>query len=395
MAYDPSFCPKLRSVDVFPFEWQGQKSLLLRDPWGYSEGNLVVPAFLAPLLSLMDGNHTLRDLQLAASRLLGRLVLQEELVQLVSSLDQHYFLEGERFEEFRRRCEEEFRQAPARPPSHAGKAYPDQPEALRAFLDNILAQALSQGHRPRALIAPHIDLSAGSRAFAAAYRGLDWPAGARVVVFGTGHFLESLLSLLDKDFETPLGRVACDGEFCQKLFQKVGPALRGHAWGHKSEHSIEFQVVFLQHLLKDFRLVPVLCGNPETFLSQEKDLAERFVSALRELADENTYFVAGVDFCHLGVRYGDPTPAGESEKKRALAFDRRVLQHVFDLDAQGLYDLLAGEGRPYKVCGFGPLYFLLRVLEGRALRGQILRQEAVDFGPGSIVSFASAALYEG
>ncbi len=394
MSYKAGFCPKLRAVDVLPFDWQGQKSLLLRDPWGYAEGQLVLPAFLGPLLGLMDGRHSLRELQVAASRLLGRLVMLEELEQLVKTLDQHLFLEGERFESLKERREEEFSQARVRAPSHAGQAYPAEPEALKDFLEKILGLALPKEHKPRALIAPHIDLSLGAKAFAAAYQGLRWPKGARVIVLGTGHFLESLFSLLDKDFETPLGVVPCDREFCGLLYEKVGAEIRGHAWAHRSEHSIEFQVLFLQYLLEEFTLVPLLVGSPELFFPAGEALAARFISALRELIDENTYLVAGVDFCHLGVRYGDPTPAGEAEKKRALEFDRRLLHLICDLDASGFYHLLAGEGRAYKVCGFGPLYFLLRLLEGQALKGQILFQEVVDFGPGSIVSFASAAFYQ-
>ena len=395
MPYEPEFCPKLRPVDVFPFDWQGQKSLLLRDPHGYAEGQLVVPAILGPLLARMDGKHSLRDLQIEASRLLGRLVLLEELEGLVRSLDQHFFLEGERFWALKKRLEEEFLASSVRPPSHAGKAYPASAEELKGFLEGILAQGPTrEEHAPRVLIAPHIDLTAGARGFAAAYRGLSLPAGARVVVLGTGHFLESFLSLLDKDFATPLGLVPCDREFCNALIEAVGPELYGHLWGHRAEHAIEFQVVFLRHLLEDFSLVPILCGSPEIFLPEAEGLLERFVAALRELADERTYFIAGVDFCHLGVRYGDPTPAGEKEKAEVLAFDRKLLEKILSLDAEGFKEILLSEGNRHKVCGFGPLYVLLRVLEGRDLRGEILHQEVVDFGPGSIVSFAAAALYD-
>ncbi len=395
MSYEPEFRPKLRMVDVFPFDWQGQKSLLLRDPHGYAEGQLVVPAVLGPLLARMDGDHTLRDLQLEASRLFGRLVLLEEIEGLVRSLDQHYFLEGERFNTLKRQKEEEFLSSPVRPPSHAGKAYPSERKELVRFLEAILAQGPGRKrHCPRVLIAPHIDLTVGAKGFAMAYQGLDLPPGVRVVVLGTGHFLESFFSLLDKDFDTPLGRVPYDREFVKELFEMVGPELRGHLWAHRAEHAIEFQVIFLRHLLSDFTLVPILCASPELFLPQEQDLLERLVSALRELADERTYFVLGVDFCHLGVRYGDPVPAGEKEKERALAYDRQLLEKIMALDAEGFRELIISHGNRYKVCGFGPLYVLLRVLEKKGWRGEILHQEAVDFGPGSIVSFAAAALYD-
>ncbi len=395
--YDPSYCPKLRAIEVVPFTYQGQQRLLLRDPFGYTEGAFMLPASLAPILSLMDGSNTLRDIQAAASRLYGRLVMLEEVNQLVASLDESLFLDNERFQALRQRLEEEFRSSPVRLPSHADKAYPGDPEKLREFLDQILAQSEHQrAENPtRAVIAPHIDLTCGARGFAAAYRRAYFPEGARIIVLGTGHFLESVLSVLPKDFATPLGLAYTDREFIAALEERVGPEVRGHEWGHRVEHSIEFQVIFLRYLLGDrFRLVPVLCGGLETITEKDQTLLENFITALRELVDEETYFVAGVDFCHLGVRYGDLVPAGEREKEQALRYDRKLLERILAIDPQGFYELIMRVENRYRVCGFTPLYVLLRLLEGRPLRGEILHQEAVDFGPGSIVSFAAAVLYD-
>ncbi|NPA49514.1 MAG: AmmeMemoRadiSam system protein B [Thermodesulfobacteria bacterium] len=392
MNYRPEDRPRLRPIDVFPFEWEGQEVFLLRDPLGYSEGTVLVPRVLGPLLAAMDGEHTLRDLQSLATRLLGRLVMLEEVEGLIKTLDQHYLLEGPRFEELKARVQADFLASPVRPPSHAGKSYPKEPEKLRSFLEEVLAYwPKREAHHPRALIAPHIDLTSGARAFAAAYRGLSWPREARVVILGTGHFLESPFSVLAKDFETPLGRVSCDREWISKLEERAGE-LAGDVWAHKNEHSIEFQIIFLQHLLgNDFRLVPILVASPQP---NQKDLLDTLARAISSLADEKTYFVAGVDFCHLGLRYGDPKPAGEKEKKEALLFDHQLLQHILALDAEKFFQVLSREEEKYKVCGFGPLYLLLRILSGRNLAGKILHQEVVDFGPGSIVSFAAAALYE-
>ncbi len=395
--YDPSYCPKLRAIEVIPFTYQGQQRLLLRDPFGYTEGAFMLPASLAPILSLMDGSNTLRDIQAAATRLFGRLVMLEEVNQLVASLDESLFLDNERFQALRQRLEEEFRSSPVRPPSHADKAYPGDSERLKEFLDQILAQSeRQQAENPtRAVIAPHIDLTCGARGFAEAYRRAHFPEGARIIVLGTGHFLESVLSVLPKDFATPLGPASIDREFIATLEERVGPEVRGHEWGHRVEHSIEFQVIFLRYLLGDrFRLVPVLCGGLETITEKDQTLLEDFITVLRELVDEETYFVAGVDFCHLGVRYGDLVPAGEGEKKQALQYDRKLLERILAIDPQGFYELIMRVENRYRVCGFTPLYVLLRVLEGRPLKGEILYQEAVDFGPGSIVSFAAAALYD-
>ncbi len=395
--YDSSFCPKLRAIEVIPFEHQGKRSILLRDPLGYTEGIFMLPAFLAPILSMMNGSNTLRDIQVAASRLLGRLVMFEEVVSLVASLDENFMLETQRFKELRQKLEKEFLKSPVRPPSHADKAYPADPEKLKAFLQNILDQNKSEyidQTIPRVIIAPHIDLTSGGKAFSAAYQAAKFPKNARIIVLGTGHFLESTLSVLSKDFETPLGIAKADHEFIKALEKIAGIEIRGHEWGHRIEHSIEFQLVFLQYLLENnFYLVPVLCGGLEIISDNDKAILERFINAMRELLDENTYFVAGVDFCHLGIRYGDLAPAGEREKEIAISYDRKLLDRIMSLDPQGFYDLIMNIENRYRVCGFGPLYVLLRILKGQKLSGKILYQEAVDFGPGSIVSVAAAVLY--
>ncbi len=392
MNYKPDYCPKLRSIDVFPFEWEGKEVFLLRDPLGYSQGTVIIPRFLGPLLAALDGKHTLRDLQALACRLLGRLVMLEELQDLLQTLDQHYFLENTRFEDLKNRLHEEFLQQPVRPASHAGKSYPKNPEEIRSFLSSILNNWPPRPrHQPRAIIAPHIDLSSGAKAFAAAYQGLSWPSEARVVVFGTGHFLETPISFLKKDFETPLGRIKCDQDWIRELEKDTGD-LSQDLWAHKNEHSVEFQVLFLQFLLgNNFHLVPVLVSSPDL---KHKSYLEELASKISSLSDENTFYVAGVDFCHLGLRYGDLHPAGEREKKETLLFDHHLLQKIIALDAEGFFQALWADGERHKVCGFGPLYLLLKVLSGRKLVGKILHQEVVDFGPGSIVSFAAAALYE-
>ncbi len=392
MNFEPNYRPKLRSIDVLPFEWEGKEVFLLRDPLGYSEGALLVPKVLGPLLAALDGRHSLRDLQALATRLFGRLVMLEEIEDFLRNLEEHYFLEGPNFEALKAEKTKEFLSAPARSPSHAGKSYPEDPEELKTFLASILGGwPERRDHHPRALIAPHIDITSGAKAFAAAYAGLSWPKRARVVVFGTGHFMESLVSFLAKDFETPLGRVSCDRKWLNALEKKLGN-LSGDVLAHRTEHSIEFQVLFLQYLLgSEFRLVPVLVASPSP---AEKNFFETLATEISALCDEETYFVAGVDFCHLGLRYGDPKPTGEPEKKEALLFDHKLLIKVINLEAEALYHTLLEDGQRYKVCGFGPLFLLLKTLSGRKLKGKILHQEAVDFGPGSIVSFAAAALYE-
>jgi len=338
MPYDPSFCPKLRYLEIFPIDHQGQKKIVLRDPRGYAPGLFMLPAELALALSLMDGTHNMRELQVSLSRAWGRLVLQEELEQLVASLDTNLLLDSPHFQQEKKRLEEDFLHTSVRPATHAGQAYPKAPEEARIFAEEIFAalESIPKTKTPRALIAPHIDLRIGARGFAAAYASVRFPPEARLILLGTGHFLESPFSILPKDFDTPWGPTQADQEFIQQIKTHLGQDIYGDFWAHRLEHALEFQVFFLRYLGKDFRLVPILCGSPED--PKHKEALEDLGQALAKLADEKTFFIAGVDFCHLGLRYGDPWPAGTEEKKKALAYDARLLEKVFALDAQGLYE---------------------------------------------------------
>ena len=90
--------PKLRNgLEAHPFERSGERMLLLRDRIGYAQENLVFPAHVVPILAGMNGSNSLRDLQADFMRRTGRLLFLEELQQLVATLDEHLFLDNDRF----------------------------------------------------------------------------------------------------------------------------------------------------------------------------------------------------------------------------------------------------------------------------------------------------------
>ena len=83
---------------------------------------------------------------------------------------------------------------------------------------------------------------------------------------------------------------------------------------HAVEHPIDFQVVFLQYMMRSpIRILPILCGPFVESLATGK-LPEsnaavgQFFDALAELVDRyrnRLFWLLGVDLAHIGVRYGD------------------------------------------------------------------------------------------
>ena len=122
--------PKLRNVEAVPLPGQGGRAIALRDPSGLSDKTVVVTPDIFFLLTLFDGQHSLREIQVAYTRRFGDILMTSRLNEIIEQLDANLLLESERLEAHRREVEAEFRALTVRPASHAGSAYPDDADAL-------------------------------------------------------------------------------------------------------------------------------------------------------------------------------------------------------------------------------------------------------------------------
>ena len=288
MAESP--VPKLRPVESFPVKQpNGEVWLALRDPGGFA-GSIVIPREAAVAASLMDGNRSLAEIQAEFTKVCKQPVDAADLMGLIRQLDDRNFLDTERFRQRWKADVESYLNAAKRPAAHAGAAYAGQGGALTAQLDGLFVAPngpgaygppLSgvNGRQPlRGVLSPHIDLRRGGPAFAWAYRQIVEQSDADLfVIFGTAHqWMRNLFSVSRKHFETPLGVVQTDKQFVGRLGQKLaahpdgaGLNLFADELAHRPEHSIEFQVIFLQHLLaehREFKIVPILVGSFHEFV---------------------------------------------------------------------------------------------------------------------------------
>lgn len=197
--------------------------------------------------------------------------------------------------------------AGVRAPAVAGTFYPADPKQLRTMVDGFLAAVQStDGVRPKALIAPHAGYIYSGPVAASAYARLKpWRDQiTRVVLLGPSHrvgFEGLALSSADY-YNTPLGRVPLDRDAGRLL---VGlPQVRVHDAAHAQEHSLEVHLPFLQELLNDFTLVPLVVGDatavevgevlerlwdgPETLIVISSDLSHYHDYAMAQLRDRTT-----------------------------------------------------------------------------------------------------------
>lgn len=152
-----------------------------------------------------------------------------------------------------------------RQPAVAGRFYPGRPADLESMLAGLFA-ATEPGNpalRPKALIVPHAGYIYSGPTAAIGYRHLEPLAGSvtRVVVIGPAHYLGFTgvaLATVDA-FATPLGEVRIDHSLDADLL-RLGQVIVADA-AHAPEHSVEVQLPFLQRVLPQAAVVPILVGE--------------------------------------------------------------------------------------------------------------------------------------
>ena len=395
-----------RTLDLMPSPVEERPGLLLRDPFGYTDAVVIVPPPLVPMLRFFDGGHEEQELAEALFRATGDVQANGFARRLREMLGGNGFLEDAELVRRRQERHRAFAESACRESRHAGVAYPEDVSRLRAQLGSWLAEASSEEGQPPpdvlAVAAPHVSFEGGCRSYASAYRALAAQADERTfLVLGTSHYgAPERFGLTRKAYETPYGAASTDGELVERLVQKGGEAVVVEDYCHAVEHSIEFQVVFLQHLFgPGVRVVPVLCGPFARALREggrpEDDAGvARMLDALGEVAAREKHrlaWVLGIDMAHVGRRYGgsQPAQAGDGRLLEVERRDRDRIASALAGDADGFWEKVRERQDDLNWCGAAPLYAFLK--SARPGRGTLLRYEQWNIDAASVVSFAALA----
>jgi len=386
---------------------EGRRMIAFMDPYDLGESPVAVDYGFLPLLQMLNGRNDLQDIRLELmNRNGGRLVFLSDVEQVIECLDRAVLLDNENFRRRMDAARRDYAALSEREPAHAGKAYPGEPAELIRLIEEE-EKELGPAPRPSGtiagLIAPHIDIRVARKSYVDLYRRLAGQSFDRTVVFGIDHKpQDGLFSVSAKDYLTPCGPLRTDRAFVSELKRELpGDILGRDDFGHKTEHSIEFQALFLRHYLGgDTLLVPILCGGFHEFILGGKDpLADdRFISmlnAVRAAAGRcggKTLFAAGVDFSHVGQKFGNPYPA-DVILPRARAYDRDLLACIASGDTAGISRMTLKSRNDFNVCGFPAILFLSALLRDR--RAEVLSYETYDErATGSAVGYASIIFYD-
>ena len=258
-----------------------------------------------------------------------------------------------------------------RPAAVAGLFYPDEARELKAMIASCLTQGVAQttARVPKALIVPHAGYVYSGPVAASAYARLAAlrESVRRVVLLGPAHrvgFRGIAASSADA-FETPLGRIEIDREALSQALTL--PGVRVFDRAHTDEHSLEVQLPFLQTVLREFRLVPLLVGDASP---------EEVAAVIEALWNGNeTLLLISSDLSHY-LSY-----------EEARRIDRETTGAIERLDPQGIsYD---------QACGRLPVQGLLLAAQRRGLRVTTLdlRNSGDTAGPrDSVVGYGAYAL---
>lgn len=259
-----------------------------------------------------------------------------------------------------------------RPAAQAGRFYPANPARLQADVQDYLGRvAPAEGPVPKALIAPHAGYLYSGPVAASAFIRLG-PAHARVrrvVLLGPSHYedFEGLAASAADAFATPLGLVPVDTEAVERALDL--PQVRVFDRAHAPEHCLEVELPFLQTVLDDFAIVPLLVGHAGA--AEVGEVLDRLWGG------EETAVVVSSDLSH----YLDPASA--------CARDRATARAIETLRWEAL--------DPHGACGCRPIAGLLRVARARALRAQTLdlRHSGETAGPSDrVVGYGAFAFFE-
>jgi AmmeMemoRadiSam system protein B/AmmeMemoRadiSam system protein A len=235
--------------------------------------------------------------------------------------------------------EEKIRQAGV-----AGSFYPADPKALTAMMDEMLAQAIPPSIKDPilAVVAPHAGYQYSGPVAAYTYAELKGRKFSRVVVIAPSHYESfDFTSVYEGDaYATPLGKVPVDKAFARQL-AKMSSTMQLSSRGHDAtsagaEHAIEVQLPWLQRVLGDFQLVPIVMGD------QSYESSRALGVALAKLIHGgDTLVLASSDLSHYH-------PYDE-----AVKIDHKTLNA---LEAWDYYSMSRNfQARVWEACGGAPI----------------------------------------
>ncbi len=230
-----------------------------------------------------------------------------------------------------------------RKPAVAGYFYPSDPSKLRSEIEYLLS-AVDKKEVPGKLygiVSPHAGYAYSGKTAAVGFKVLDKKNIKTVIIISPSHreYFPGTSIYEGDAYRTPLGTVPVNRAAADTLALNAKTIFKGLE-GHKDEHAIEVQIPFLQIVLDDFEIVPVVMGDQGMLYIDE--LSER----LKDIVDENTLVISSSDLSHY-------YPEEVADK-----MDSIIERDINHFNYEELYENF--ESRRCEACGAGTIIAMMK-----------------------------------
>ncbi len=225
----------------------------------------------------------------------------------------------------------------------AGLFYPSDQKKLSEEINLLLSISQTEKIFPgiTGIISPHAGYIYSGRTAAYAYNLLKEKNFKNVIILSPSHreYFPGACIYSGDGYETPLGVVGINKVMTENIIEGSKTIFKG-TQGHKQEHAIEVQVPFLQIVLNDFQIIPVVMGD------QSKIFVDELAEQIAKVLDDDTIIVASSDMSHYYT------------KQKADELDSIVEKAVKDFEYEKLQEYF--ERRVCEACGGGPIIAMMK-----------------------------------
>ncbi|MBU6429797.1 MAG: AmmeMemoRadiSam system protein B, partial [Cyanobacteria bacterium REEB65] len=358
--------PPLRPLDIRAMPDDPDRFLVV-DPLELQPEPMAVPLAFLLVAQHFDGKRTAEDVAQQLQNQ-GIEILPRSVRFIADQLQAAHLLADADVQARLRQLEASALVGP-RPARLADRCYPADPVAAASWIDGLvgLASAPASPGDLAGIVLPHIDPRLGGATYGSGYRVLANAAPSEVyVILGIGHAgLQHGISLAPVDFATPFGPVPVDRPIADELISRLGDWIVADQFVQQREHSIEFQAVFLQHVVQQpFTMLPLLTSFGPADLPHMREVLATLRRVLGESGKRVTV-IASVDFSHIGPMYGDST-AAEPMMSRVEERDREAIGQLQAANAAGLSEAVYGDRNSTRICGYSSMWSMLELVEPRS-----------------------------
>ena len=262
----------------------------------------------------------------------------------------------------------------------AGYFYPSNPQKLSDEIEVLLSMSNPEINlqKIKGIISPHAGYIYSGRTAAFAYKLLSGKPVERVIIISPSHreYFPGICIYDGDGYETPLGIVEIDNELTDNIVNEQRIIYRGIE-GHREEHAIEVQIPFLQKVLSEFKLIPIVMGD------QGKLFIDELANRIHKVADEKTLIVASSDLSHY------------YSKQEADQLDSVIENDINEFDYEKLQQDL--DYKNCEACGGGPIVAMMKAASlmnkknAKVLNRSNSGDTTGDYS--GVVGYLSAAVY--